>query len=495
MYYDFALLIPAGTTKAAPVKYTLKLTYGIICDLEVEFLAGCRNYAYLALDWGGHQLFPTNPDGAFNSEDHVIPIHDHFPLVTAPFSLYARVWAPDADYDHTVTVRISVLPPEVIYPYEDQMLLMERLLKYMTGIKIEVPTAPTPPVEEVPAPVVPTPPPEEVPAPVTPPPEEVPAPVVPPPGEVPAPVVPPVPVAPAKLEYTSALKTKELTTTMWGWDFEVDVTNTGGLPGTCHAIATLAFIVKSDVDSWGEDESVDMGTVTIEPGQTVTLKGRWLYASGPTKPPYEYTLRGIAITSEAGVITMTGVGGKLSASVQASVATGSEFWASLSLVLVKDMPTRVYIPILRLKPVPELKYIDGVPTDTMEGRWIGNWSGKLEQEIVRALIGPAGAPDIGIVLDHTGEYTIRGIYTSDVSGGSIYPHPVKATYLGYYTDEYGNTVGNPKDGNPYGEWPLPKGKYDVLCSLGVYTYGQYPYTGFVGYYAFQNLKVGEFQVV
>ena len=50
------------------------------------------------------------------AEGYTIPIDDYFPLDAAPYSLKAVGWAPDAEYDHTITVRIGILPEEILSP-------------------------------------------------------------------------------------------------------------------------------------------------------------------------------------------------------------------------------------------------------------------------------------------------------------------------------------------------------------------------------------------
>ena len=116
MFYDFAVTIPAGRTENSPVEQTLKLTKGIIHRVEIEFPAGCKGYAHLVLLHEGHQLYPTNPDEDFNANGYTIPIDDYFPLDTAPYSLKAVGWSPDAEYDHTITVRVGILPEEILSP-------------------------------------------------------------------------------------------------------------------------------------------------------------------------------------------------------------------------------------------------------------------------------------------------------------------------------------------------------------------------------------------
>lgn len=266
----------------------------------------------------------------------------------------------------------------------------------------------------------------------------------------------------AKFEYVSDIRWTELTGPAWGFAIEVDIKNTGSVSGTCHPIATLDLLTSQ---GWAETGTVDMGTQTINPGQTVTFKGNWVYAFGPSMPAYSYILRNIVITSEAGAISsVTGVA-LVTVDIPAQILSGSEFWATMKITLAADSPNRVYGPRVTLKQ-KEYPY--------------------RSSEICSATIAPAGllppsAPP-GIILDRTGEYQIRGLYYADVGGGPVYSHPAKATYIGYENASY------------WGEWPLPAGKYDVMCWLMIGTYGVGG-LGFQMYWAFQELKVGEVQIV
>lgn len=114
MLYDFALIIAASTTEASPTEQELKLTYGVIHRVEIEFPPGCAGLAHIALDYGKHQVWPTNPERSFASDNHVIAWNDHLPLSYAPFTLKLRGWNEDDTYPHTITVRIGILPPEAL---------------------------------------------------------------------------------------------------------------------------------------------------------------------------------------------------------------------------------------------------------------------------------------------------------------------------------------------------------------------------------------------
>jgi hypothetical protein len=131
MFYNFAITVPAGTTASKPVMQTLKLTKGVIHRVEIGFPAGCRGYVYLVLNTNGHQLYPTDPEGAFNAEGYTIPINDYFPLDADPYSLKAIAWSPDAIYDHIITVRIGILPEEILSPLTGLGTMLNQFLKFM----------------------------------------------------------------------------------------------------------------------------------------------------------------------------------------------------------------------------------------------------------------------------------------------------------------------------------------------------------------------------
>ena len=134
MFYDYAVLIPAGTPEDDPVEQELNLTHGIIHRVEVEFPAGCRGYAYLAIYHREHQAFPTNINEAFNGEGYTIPIDEYFDLTEPPHNLLVRGWSPNAIYPHTITVRIGILPKEVLSPLTGIGGLFQKFFK-LVGVK------------------------------------------------------------------------------------------------------------------------------------------------------------------------------------------------------------------------------------------------------------------------------------------------------------------------------------------------------------------------
>lgn len=116
MFYDFAITVKTTHTEASPKEQVLKLTHGVIHRVELGFPSGCAGLVRVKLLHEEHQLYPTNPDGYFASDDYNIPINDYYELYTEPYSLKFIGYAVGTSYDHTIIVRIGVLPEEVLKP-------------------------------------------------------------------------------------------------------------------------------------------------------------------------------------------------------------------------------------------------------------------------------------------------------------------------------------------------------------------------------------------
>jgi hypothetical protein len=128
MYYETSLTIPAGTLKDSPVETVLKLTHGVVHRVEVEFPDGPSFLAGVAILYGPHQVWPTNPEGCFASNGHTIGFDDYYQMYFAPYALTIQGWAPEADYDHDVRVRVGVLPQaiaEYVYGKMTQSQLLQ----------------------------------------------------------------------------------------------------------------------------------------------------------------------------------------------------------------------------------------------------------------------------------------------------------------------------------------------------------------------------------
>jgi len=61
MMYEFGIRTELTDTQDSPKKTVLKLTEGIIHQLDIESYPGSMGYLYGTIYHGGHQVWPTNP--------------------------------------------------------------------------------------------------------------------------------------------------------------------------------------------------------------------------------------------------------------------------------------------------------------------------------------------------------------------------------------------------------------------------------------------------
>lgn len=129
MYFDYSLTVPAGTTAASPATQEVKLTHGIIHRVEIGFLSGPRGMVHIVIRDALHQLWPTNPDGSFNSDKFTIAFNEYYEFFREPFTLILVGWSPDTTYDHVIEVRFGILPSEVLSPEATFAQAFKKLIK------------------------------------------------------------------------------------------------------------------------------------------------------------------------------------------------------------------------------------------------------------------------------------------------------------------------------------------------------------------------------
>ncbi len=234
-----------------------------------------------------------------------------------------------------------------------------------------------------------------------------------------------------------------------GISFEIDIKNVGGSPGTCTPIAHI-------IDCY-YDNSVGMGTQTINPGQTVTFSGNWYWPYGPREAG-EWWGAGY-IMSEAGPISFA-FGRSLyfvSADIPAQVPSGGEFWATQVVHLPAGGNYRFEVALI----------LPGA----------GAFGTAISGALVSA--NPYGGKQglaYDILLTGAKDYTVRGIWLRDTDEGPSFPHPAKAIcYDRWHTAS-----------------PIPPGIYNVISSIRFWTIvdGITDRT-----FTWPNMVVGQVQIV
>ncbi len=113
MDYVLELTIPADTAESDYVSESLTLPAGSVDQVSVLFPAGCLALAHVVVYLEGSQIWPSSPDSDYYGDDMMIVFRENLELREAWNRIEVRGWNEDDTYDHTVTVRITLLEDKV----------------------------------------------------------------------------------------------------------------------------------------------------------------------------------------------------------------------------------------------------------------------------------------------------------------------------------------------------------------------------------------------
>jgi len=109
MDYAWDILITADTKASSPKEQLLRLNAGVITKVEVKFPSGQHGMVKVRLYHEDSQLIPLSRGEWVTGDDEAVVMSEYFELKNRPWALKFKGCSPGTTYDHTVTVRITVL--------------------------------------------------------------------------------------------------------------------------------------------------------------------------------------------------------------------------------------------------------------------------------------------------------------------------------------------------------------------------------------------------
>ena len=134
MFYAWDITIPPNTLEASPTTQILKLSKGVITRADIKFPRGCKGLAKVRLFRYESQLIPFSRDEWITGDDEAIPTEGYYELVETPAQLKFIGINADDTYEHTVSVRIQILP-KAVATFMPLIDVMTRFLKRIGVIK------------------------------------------------------------------------------------------------------------------------------------------------------------------------------------------------------------------------------------------------------------------------------------------------------------------------------------------------------------------------
>lgn len=111
----------------------MALAPGIVNQVAVQFLSGCVGEVHVSIWRGEHQVWPVNLDGSIAGENNTVAWVEAYDLIEEPYDMTVKGWAPNTSYDHTITVRVAVLPLALREAVEESRTLLHRIAKALFG--------------------------------------------------------------------------------------------------------------------------------------------------------------------------------------------------------------------------------------------------------------------------------------------------------------------------------------------------------------------------
>lgn len=128
MFYSFKHTITTEEIISAPAEVELKLTAGVIHQVDILFQDGCNHEANVQVFQANYQVWPSNRGGSMVGNATVISFREFYELEAGLSELKAKIWGDGTIENVDVIINIGLLPRRVLQP-----LSFEELLKAATG--------------------------------------------------------------------------------------------------------------------------------------------------------------------------------------------------------------------------------------------------------------------------------------------------------------------------------------------------------------------------
>lgn len=113
MIYAFDITTPANTTQANAVRTPLRVTKGLVYQVEVEFPPGPLGLCHVSIHDGGYQIWPSNREFDFHGDNGYITFPDTYLKMVEPYEFTAMTWNEDDTYQHQIHLRLGMVSDEV----------------------------------------------------------------------------------------------------------------------------------------------------------------------------------------------------------------------------------------------------------------------------------------------------------------------------------------------------------------------------------------------
>lgn len=127
MFYTFAYTPDAGDTETSPHELSMKLTAGVIHQVDILFQDGCDHEIFVQVYDDNFQLWPSNRGEKIRGNATVVSFREFFELIPGNTVLTMKVWTTLAADFKEVILNIGLLPKRIVMPFSFEELLAAAL--------------------------------------------------------------------------------------------------------------------------------------------------------------------------------------------------------------------------------------------------------------------------------------------------------------------------------------------------------------------------------
>ena len=93
---------------------TIGIAHGIITWISVLYPTGCHGMVHTIISHHEHQIAPSTEGMSIIGDGIPVEWSEYYESYQPPYELKVEMWGVDCDYDHTVTVRVAILPRKAV---------------------------------------------------------------------------------------------------------------------------------------------------------------------------------------------------------------------------------------------------------------------------------------------------------------------------------------------------------------------------------------------
>jgi len=114
MLFTQDIEVIANTLKNSPKEEIINIAHGIVTWLSVTFPSGCNGMVHCALLHHEHQIAPSTEGMTMVGNRTPIEWNEYYESYQPPYEFKVKLWSPGTAYNHTVTIRVAIMPRKAI---------------------------------------------------------------------------------------------------------------------------------------------------------------------------------------------------------------------------------------------------------------------------------------------------------------------------------------------------------------------------------------------